>query len=433
MSITGWKINFKMEFKRINRLCLVSQVSPKGISFRNEEILFEEKICKINSLPKFDFSDIYKGNVLLRLHNITKCKNKKETILVHTIIDDNKIPLITSNKGNIYFYFDLLKSIENNLFEDYLKPAKKPIYTYFPYSFKFIPRRLRNLVKKLKHSRNIYSLPNWPLDPSIEILKFFYIKSLEVCKNKFKKIDIWPKNYKYCVVLTHDVESKKGLKDLSKLLDIERKHNVFSTINFISNSYKIGDSFVKSIKSEGFDVGCHGYNHDNRLIFLKDKKLKERFENMNKFAQKHGIHGFRSPSLMRSKKLFEYISKHFKFDSSIPDTERNSQMGVSTGCGSIYPFYIGDLLEIPLTLPQDSNLVPYEYMPEQVLTLWLMKLKWIKKMGGIVVLNTHSESHLILKKRYPEIYDLFLSNLVSDRDAWITTLQEVYNKTKDKF
>jgi metal-dependent hydrolase (beta-lactamase superfamily II) len=44
----------------------------------------------------------------------------------------------------------------------------------------------------------------------------------------------WPEGKKFALVLTHDVETKKGLENCRALMDIDEKHGFRSSFNFVA-------------------------------------------------------------------------------------------------------------------------------------------------------------------------------------------------------
>jgi hypothetical protein len=75
------------------------------------------------------------------------------------------------------------------------------------------------------------------------------------------------------------------------------------------------------------------------------------------------------------------------YDSSFPDTDPfEPQPG---GCCSIFPFFLGDLVELPITLPQDHTL--WEILRKDSIEHWTRKSDWIVANGGMINLITHPD------------------------------------------
>src|SRR6266478_6788332 len=82
-----------------------------------------------------------------------------------------------------------------------------------------------------------------------------------------------------------------------------------------------------------------------------------RAKRINRFAQEFGSSGFRSGALYRN--LRWYDAFQFSYDMSVPNVAHlDPQDG---GCCTIMPYFVGNLLEIPVTVTQD-------YSPSNTLT-----------------------------------------------------------------
>ena len=77
----------------------------------------------------------------------------------------------------------------------------------------------------------------------------------------------------------------------------------------------------------------------------------------------------------------------FDYDSSYPDTDPyEPQPG---GCCSWLPFFNGDLVELPITLPQDHTL--FEILGASTSALWLDKARFLRDRGGMALMITHPD------------------------------------------
>ena len=81
----------------------------------------------------------------------------------------------------------------------------------------------------------------------------------------------WPEKKQFALVFTHDVEDKKGLQKCIKLAELEKKFGFRSSFNFVPEKYKITSEIFKYLKSNGFEIGVHGLNHDGKLF--KSRKI----------------------------------------------------------------------------------------------------------------------------------------------------------------
>jgi hypothetical protein len=107
------------------------------------------------------------------------------------------------------------------------------------------------------------------------------------------------------------------------------------------------------------------------------------------------------------------------YDSSFPDTDPfEPQPG---GCCSIQPFFLGDLVELPITLVQDHTL--FEILRARSIDPWTNKSDWIMRHHGLINLITHPD-YLDTPERL-RMYEEFLVYLASQGDGWHALPHEV--------
>lgn len=291
--------------------------------------------------------------------------------------------------------------IENFLYEKYQKANfKKKLLLY--YSIKPLIPRFAQIFLRKKRARTIKnSFPNWPFDPSLEDLKRDALKNVNSEKIPF--IWFWPNNKNFSFVITHDVESEPGLKNIRKICEIERDFGFRSSWNFVPERYKIPEGFINRLLNDGFEIGIHGLKHDGKL-FNSKKKFNERISRIKQYAQKWHALGFRSPSLLRNAEWMGGLP--FEYDSSFPDTDPfGPQPG---GCLSIFPYFLGNIVELPVTLPQDHTL--FEILKKKDISIWQKKIDWIEKMNGMVLIIVHPDYfNAKMEKYYIELLE-YISN-----------------------
>ena len=127
--------------------------------------------------------------------------------------------------------------------------------------------------------------------------------------------------------------------------------------------------------------------------------------------------GFRAPSMHR---VWEWMPKlGFDYDSSYPDTDPfEPQPG---GCCSLLPFFIDDLVELPLTLPQDHTL--YVILSATDERLWAEKTHEIRRRNGMALINVHPD--YIFAGGTLEAFRRYLEVFGGDDRAWQALPREV--------
>ncbi|MFW9876683.1 MAG: polysaccharide deacetylase family protein [Candidatus Thorarchaeota archaeon] len=347
----------------------------------------------------------------------------KDGVLAYFTYKHKRYPAISlNNKNKITFNFNPEKAINFILNEEHCS-KKRPIYTYLPFHYHKIPLRekIYKTLKKRKNSRK--NFPDWPIDNSADILKEICINSLRLNK-KIKTKRTWPNKAKFAIVISHDIDSKQGFSKIKEFLEIEKEHGIKASWNIVLNYFRLDYALLDRMVKEEHEICSHGYNHDNKIAYLGEKGIKKRFEKQKNLIKQYEIKGFRSPSLLVSKKLFQVAQDYFVYDSSIPDTEVTLTDSERRGCCSIFPFFINNLVEIPITMPMDASLIFMGYKPDEILNLWKEKLNLIKDIGGVAVFNIHPEPRFSGNKKMMHIFEKLLEHLKNE-DAWFATSGEV--------
>jgi peptidoglycan/xylan/chitin deacetylase (PgdA/CDA1 family) len=295
------------------------------------------------------------------------------------------------------------KSIDDKLIykfflEDGIKmsfSAKQKLY----YSFlrPFIPVRIRKMIQK-KYGGEIRYKENFIYDELVKII-------FENGANESVLKQLYPNNYEYAVVLTHDVETGQGLKFIPQVIELEAKYNFKSSWNIVPYKYKIDKNIVNFIRESGNEIGIHGYNHDGRLYY-SEKIFTKRAQYINRAIEDYGAEGFRSPMVHRN---LEYLQKlNIRYDLSCFDYDPFQPF--PGGTGSIWPFIAGKFVEMPYTLPQDHTL--FYVLKEKTIDIWRKKIDWLISHRGVILVLTHPDylaenDHL---KKYEELL-IYLNSL----------------------
>lgn len=277
------------------------------------------------------------------------------------------------------------------------------IYYYFK---PLIPRRLQIGVRRLVASyKRLANFDNWPIDQEAATPPVGWTK--------------WPKNKKFALALTHDVDSLKGYDNCLKLMEFEKKLNFRSSFNFVPEGYPISEDVRQAIKNNGFDVGVHGLTHEGRHFLSRDKFIKC-VPKINSYLKEWRAVGFHSPSMLVH---LNWITElEVGYDCSTFDTDPFEP--INYGVKTIYPFIVSDVqkkhsfVEIPYTLPQDHTL--FIILREKNNSIWKKKLDWIAANGGMVFLNTHPDymnfsNSACLSGEYPFEYYLDFLDFIKTR------------------
>lgn len=290
------------------------------------------------------------------------------------------------------------------------------------YSVKrFIPRRLQLLARRaLIRRHGLPEFPAWPLEESLDRLLRFYARCLLLASGARElTFDwFWPTPYRAAVILTHDVESAEGLRLAIEIADLEQERGLRSSFNIVARWYPIDEGILNELLERGFELGVHGVHHD-RSMFSSRAAFEEQLPIVHEFAVRTGAAGFRSPATHR---VFEWLADlPVDYDCTMPHSDPFEP--VPGGCCSLWPFFVGDVVELPYTLPQDHTL--FTLLGHRSIALWRNQLDTIERLNGLVELLTHPDPGYLGDRKKRALYVQFL-DLIHERPAlWKPLPREV--------
>ena len=252
--------------------------------------------------------------------------------------------------------------------------------------------------------------PRWPIETGLhDLYDVLFGLLADLAGEPVPWLAPWPAGHSWAVVLTHDVETDVGYRNINLLRDVEVARGFRSSWNLVPRRYTVEDSVVAGLWEGGFEVGVHGLYHDGRDLESR-ATLEERLPAMREAAERWRATGFRSPATHRSWELMPLLG--FDYDSSYPDTDPfEPQAG---GCCSLLPIFNDDLVELPITLPQDHTV--FVILRHRDESIWIEKTSFIKSRGGMALLITHPD--YFLDSERIASYDRFLAGLGTDSTVW---------------
>ncbi|HEX3660849.1 MAG TPA: glycosyltransferase [Acidobacteriaceae bacterium] len=200
----------------------------------------------------------------------------------------------------------------------------------------------------------------------------------------------WPDGKRFALVLTHDVEGKKGYQRVPRLLELEQKYGFRASFNFVPmGDYRVMPGTLEMLERAGCEAGVHGLTHDGKL-YSSPKKFAAKAARIRDVLRRWGAAGFRSPLMQHRLGWMhelgcEYDSSTFDVDPFEPQPD---------GVRTVFPFWVQSpgnkgFVELPYTLVQDFNL--FKVLGEQSIDIWKKKLDWIVHQGGMALINTHPD------------------------------------------
>jgi peptidoglycan/xylan/chitin deacetylase (PgdA/CDA1 family) len=282
---------------------------------------------------------------------------------------------------------------------------QRPASSRLPFSYRRIPGPVRRLVAVLQGRTNRGRLskaifPAWPLDLSADFVA-------DLCESQAA-----PDNDGSTpVVLSHDLDSPEGLENAVKLfIDVEEEFGARSAHYVVPCAWPVDHGLCGELERRGHEIGVHGYDHSNRTPFAPPEERRRRLEAARPFAERYAVQGYRAPSLLRTRALLEDLADFYAYDSSIP-TSGGLFPTPGNGCASARLFAIGDLVELPISLPRDGSLRFLGHGPEEILKIWITAAEQVRASGGVVVLLTHCEAGFSGNPAMLSRYRRFLEHL----------------------
>jgi hypothetical protein len=263
--------------------------------------------------------------------------------------------------------------------------------------------------------------PNWPVDLTVETLMKhtmgLILKNLKLERMPF--IWFWPEGAPGCVLVTHDAEGPAGLEFCDQLMDLDDSFGIKSAFQLIPEGRGVTSKLWENIRSREFEVNLHDLNHDCYLFQSKPRFL-ERAADINRYARDLQCGGFRSAAMYRNQRWFGAFE--FSYDMSVPTVAHFEPQG--GGCCTVMPFFIGDILELPLTTTQDYSL--FHILGDYTTALWKQQTDLILASNGLVSFITHPD--YLIEKRAQAVYRELLAHLCqlrNHRKVWVTLPGEV--------
>lgn len=280
-----------------------------------------------------------------------------------------------------------------------------------------MPVSLRRHLQKI-HLRgwDKLSFPRWPVDCSADtLLENLLLLSLQQSgADGIPFIWFWPEGHSACALMTHDVETEIGRDFCPTLMSLDESYGIPASMQVIPEKrYGVTPQFLDSLRSRGFEVVIHDLNHDGHLYRSREQFL-ERAAKINEYRLKFGAEGFRAAVLYR--KQVWYDALQFSFDMSVPNVAHlDPQRG---GCCTIMPYFLGDIVELPVTTIQDYSL--FSILRDYSTSIWQKQTEIILARHGLMSFIIHPD--YVMQPRERAVFDSLLQHLARLRDrenVWI--------------
>ncbi len=297
--------------------------------------------------------------------------------------------------------------------------AREAYYLIRPLLGVAVRRHLQRLALRGWDDR---PFPRWPVDRSVDqLLEIFLAAAMErKCVPHVPFIWFWPKGFSSCAMLTHDVETLAGLRFCDTLMDIDDAARIKSSFQLVpEHRYEITTADVERFYARGFEVNVHDLNHDGHL-FRDREKFRKRVKKINEYGRKFGSQGFRAGALYRNQDWYDGLE--FQYDMSVPNVAHlDPQRG---GCCTIFPYFVGNILELPVTATQDYSL--FHVLETYAIDLWRTQMDAIVAHHGMINVITHPD--YLIESRARHAYEQllgYLNELRADAGVWFAQPRDV--------
>ena len=339
---------------------------------------------------------------------------------------------IQMDGADIHLPFDLTRIVENLRRERYvpgLTPGREKLITqeWMLKAYYFVRGSLPDSVRR--HLQRVYfgdwkirPFPAWPVDFTVDNLHEEILR-LSMQASHAEKVPFiwyWPDGAPNCLILTHDVETTAGRDFTPQLMDLDDSSGFKSSFQVIPEGrYAVPDKCVEKIRNRGFEFNIHDLNHDGRLYRQRDEFLR-RAKKINHYAELYNARGFRAGSMYRM--LDWYEAYEFSYDMSLTNVAHlEPKRG---GCCTVFPFFLGKILELPLTTSQDYSI--FHILNDYSIDLWKKQLDLIRQRHGLMTFLTHPD--YLIEPRARKVYELllgYLREMIDREKIWAALPREV--------
>jgi hypothetical protein len=337
------------------------------------------------------------------------------------------LPAVVVDKAQLLLPFDPDEVIDSLRLERYLgdqfgvygQALKKLYYWIRPLTTRSIRKRIQ---KFQADNWEQVPFPRWPVDTTVEnICETLLLRSLQAKGvERIPFVWFWPDGARGSVVMTHDVETVAGRDFCAQLLDLDESFGIRASFQIVPESrYPVTPKFLNQIRDRGFEVGVQDLNHDGRLFDDRQEFLR-RAVLINRYAKEYGAAGFRAGVLYRNPAWLQDLD--FSFDMSVPNVAPlDPQRG---GCCTVMPYFVGNILELPVTTIQDYTL--FHLLNQRSIDLWKTQLETILARHGLATFIVHPDYIIDLETR--SIYEAllrWLRELRQQQALWFALPREI--------
>lgn len=317
-------------------------------------------------------------------------------------------------------YERYLSNAPNNGLRNVLQASARAIY----YGVRpLLPVQIRKHIQRANaHGWEKVTFPQWPIDTSLDSLfeRLLQLGMQSAGVDRLPFIWFWPDGHQAAAILTHDVETAAGRDFCTRLMDLSASYGMAGSFQVVPEErYEVPQAYLDEIRERGFEVNIHDLNHDGALFAKKDEFMR-RAVRINDYAKRFGALGFRSAVLYRNLEWLGALD--FVYDMSVPNSAPlDPQPG---GCCTVMPYFVGDLVELPLATIQDYSL--FHVLGRFDMEIWERQIESVVGHHGLLSLLIHPD--YIIDRRGQDAYCRLLERVrtySAKHNCWFALPREV--------
>jgi len=285
----------------------------------------------------------------------------------------------------------------------------------------FIPRSLQLAMRRrLIKRQGSPVFPEWPFEAAgADLIEIAIAEALLNRGTHAVRFPwFWPDGAGAAVTLTHDVESAAGLARAPAVAEWEERHGFRSSFNIVSDWYDLDMECIGRLSDRGHEIGSHGIHHD-RSLFASRNAFERRLPLLRGASEHLGAVGFRSPATHR---VVEWLAElPFSYDCTMPHSDPYEP--IPGGTATIWPFFHGDVVELPYTAPQDHTL--FNLLGHRDSALWRRQLETVVTRRGLFQVVTHPDPEYLGRLPIATAYRELLDTIARREDVWVALPRDV--------
>jgi hypothetical protein len=203
-------------------------------------------------------------------------------------------------------------------------------------------------------------------------------------------------------------------------MDLNDSFGIKSSFQVIPETrYAVPQNFLANLRARGFEVNVHDLNHDGHL-FREHEEFLRRIAKINRYLRDFEAEGFRAGVMYRNQEWYEALEA--SYDMSVPNAAHLDPQ--SGGCCTVMPYFVGNVLELPVTTTQDYAL--FNILEDYSIALWQREIDMVRARHGLISLVVHPD--YIIEKRpratYRELLQ-HLSQIRAEDNVWFALPREI--------